>query len=291
MSVVLKSSYACLVIRTRWVTETVARFWVDASAIPEDILPGQFFQIKCGSGLETYLRRPISVCDYDPKERLLSFLVECKGKGTHLLTQIRAGDLLDLLGPLGHGFDLPGSERFQQKIVSAPASDGASIAVLGGGCGVAPLLYLTRSLQQQNLVVFLGFRNKDAILLEKDFLALTSKKSGNRLTVATDDGSYGYAGFALRALEEDWNRGNLPAALYTCGPAIMMKQAAALAQTYHVPCQVSLEERMGCGIGACLVCACKLVKEDTAEKDSWRYGHVCKDGPAIWADEWIAEEK
>lgn len=277
-----KSTIACVVQETEWLTPSMARIRVDASGIPEKIATGQFFQIKCGEGLEAYLRRPISVCDVVGET--LTFVVECKGKGSKLLTLVRPGDTLDLLGPLGHGFDLPGTSSFIQKV----GAKDQKVAILGGGCGVAPLLYLTRTLHLPTSI-YLGFRNREAVMLETEFRGLVASRAESKLLVATDDGSYGYNGFALQAMEQDWRQGDLPQVLYCCGPTPMMKRAAVMAKQYGVPCQVSLEERMGCGIGACLVCVCKLAQEKGTEGE-WRHGHVCKDGPAIWADQWIPEE-
>lgn len=215
---------------------------------------GQFVHILCGEG--NFLRRPISICDVDAPHLRIVFQV--KGEGTKWLSERKAADKLDLLGPRGRGFDL--------------AKLGAKPVFIGGGIGVPPMLYATKCAQNAGAKpsAILGFRSQSAVILEEDFACPA--------TVCTDDGSYGVHGFVSDVLKQQ-------AAGFTgvaaCGPKPMLKAIAAIAKQAGLPCQVSMEERMGCGIGACLVCACAL----NAENGETRYGHVCKDGPVFDAEE------
>ena len=215
---------------------------------------GQFVHIKCGEGL--LLRRPISICDarWDERENLLRIVFEVRGEGTAWLARRQEGDALDVMGPLGNGF----SPR------------GKNIILVGGGIGVPPMLGCARVFAADGASVHavLGFRDKDHMLLADEF-----QKWCASVTVTTDDGSFGIHGYVdgqVRALLE---QGEKASDILACGPKPMLKSVARVAEEFGVPCQVSMEERMGCGVGACLVCACDM-------KDGSRK-HVCKDGPVF----------
>lgn len=217
---------------------------------------GQFVHIACGEG--HLLRRPISICAWKAPELRIVFQV--KGEGTKWLSERRTGDELDVLGPLGHGF--------------AVAALGDAPVFIGGGIGVPPMLGCVREAVKQGAkpTAILGFRSKGAVILEGDF------RDECETFVTTDDGSYARHGFVTDVLKEQISSASGVAA---CGPKPMLKAIAAIAKEAGVPCQVSMEERMGCGIGACLVCACALKAKD----GETRYGHVCKDGPVFNAEE------
>ncbi len=187
----------------------------------------------------------------------LSLCYQVKGKGTVNLTEIKCGDKLNVLLPLGNYFDLSGYK---------------SIAVIGGGVGVFPLIAAIRENPDKSFYSYIGFRNKDCVCLLNEF-----EKSA-RLTVTTDDGSYGKKGNAVDAYFSD--AANIKAdAVIACGPPVMLKALKTKIKEsgVKIPCFVSLEERMGCGIGACLVCVCK-----TADGKNAR---VCKDGPVFEINE------
>jgi dihydroorotate dehydrogenase electron transfer subunit len=148
-----------------------------------------------------------------------------------------------------------------------------NICVVGGGIGTFPLLYLLKSAKCDSKTALLGFRNKAAVVLENEFRAAATK-----VDIATDDGTYGRKAFVTELLEELLAE-QKPDIVYTCGPTPMMRSVAAIAEKYNIPCQVSMEQRMGCGIGACLVCACKTKKGE----DDYGFSHVCKDGPVFWS--------
>ena len=169
---------------------------------------------------------------------------------------MQAGDRADLLGPLGSSFDL--------------AAKYAGIAVVGGGIGIFPLLFVLNESRAVEKRAYLGFRNRDLIVLENEF-----GRQSDTASISTDDGSAGYKGLVTDLLARDLESTKLDM-IYACGPTPMLKQVVTLAEKHGLPCQVSMEQRMGCGIGACLVCACK-----TKRGDSWEYSHICKDGPVF----------
>ena len=214
--------------------------------------PGQFIHIKCG---ELLLRRPISICSV--RDDTLKFIFEVKGEGTRRLSEHRPGDVLDILGPLGNGFTLPQGETI----------------VIGGGIGVPPMLYVAESLES-SVTAVLGFRDKSRVILKSEFESVCDE-----VFVTTDDGSIGARGPVTGSLER-LLRDKTGATVLACGPRAMLRSVAQVCEKYGVSCQVSLEERMGCGVGACLVCACatRIDGEDYMAR-------VCKDGPVFNARE------
>ncbi|RCX10349.1 dihydroorotate oxidase B electron transfer subunit [Anaerobacterium chartisolvens] len=232
--------------------------------VAENALPGQFVNIKCSEGINALLRRPVSICDIDQSRGTFDIVFQVKGLGTEYLSRSRPGDLLDIIAPLGTSFDL--SPEYKR------------IAVVGGGIGIFPLLYLLKSVKHAEKTAFLGFRSKEHIVLEDEF-----KSAADRLLISTDDGSLGHKGVITGLLDGELS-GQPVDIIYTCGPLPMLKETIREADKYRVKCQVSLEQRMGCGIGACLVCACK-----TKHGDEWQYSHVCKDGPVFWSSDVILD--
>ena len=240
----------------------IFKFSVQASEITKDAKPGQFIEIRVSDQTEPFLRRPISIYNMDKENGILEFIFQVKGKGTEILSKKEVNDEIDIIGPLGNG-----TFKFENY---------ENIAIIGGGIGVFPLYELAKQAKNQNknVNVYLGFRNKDFMVLESEFKNVSSK-----LVLATDDGSCGENGFAIDFLKEDVEKENIDA-IYACGPLPMLKAVQALALEKNIPCQISLEERMGCGLGACLGCA---VKTANSSKDAPEYVHVCKAGPVFYA--------
>ena len=218
----------------------------DTSAITA---PGQFVNIQLTG---KFLRRPISVCDYDAQT--LTIVYKVVGKGTEQMAAMAAGETLDILTGLGNGYDL------------APAGDRP--VLLGGGVGVPPLYHLAKRLLAlgKEVTVVLGFNTASEIFYEKEFQAL-----GCKTFVTTVDGSYGEKGFVTDALPEDYTY------FYTCGPEPMLK---AVYRTTNTSGQMSFEQRMGCGFGACMGCSCKTL---TGNK------RICKEGPVMRKEEILWE--
>lgn len=210
--------------------------------------PGQFINIKLDG---FYLRRPISICDYD--DSTITIIYKVVGEGTEVMSKMNAGEKLDVLCGLGNGFDT-------SKSLDNPV-------LIGGGVGVPPMYNLCKKLiaEGKNVTVILGFNKKDEIFYEDEF-----EKIGADVKVTTVDGSYGIKGFVTDALKDtDYSY------FYTCGPMPMFKAIESTATTSG---QYSFEERMGCGFGACMGCSCKT-----------KYGNkrICKDGPVLTREEII----
>lgn len=210
--------------------------------------PGQFVNIKLEG---KFLRRPISVCDYD--DTTITLLYKVVGEGTEQMSAMTAGQTLDVLVGLGNGFDCSKSGEYP--------------VLIGGGVGVPPMYRLCKDLLAQGkpVQVILGFNTKDEIFYEEQFKAL-----GADVFVATADGSYGTKGFVTDVLKNlDYTY------FYTCGPMPMFK---AIETTANTSGQYSFEERMGCGFGACMGCSCKT-----------KYGNkrICRDGPVLEREEII----
>ena len=204
-------------------------------------LPGQFIEVRCSDGYDTLLRRPFGV--HRVVKGGIEILYEVVGRGTDLLSRKKIGDSLDVIGPLGRGFKL------------APAK-GAAIIVAGGN-GVAPLLALVERLvhgKRKNIFVLIGAKNKNHILCRDEF-----KKLGAKVMISTEDGSDGRRGLITNCLSSLLSTMDCgPSTIYACGPAGMLKVVANIASREHIPCQVSLEERMACGVGVCLGCPVKI---------------------------------
>lgn len=241
-------SKLCKLLSVRKLTRDVFDFVLSAPELATMAQPGQFAQIRLPGHT---LRRPISICGIDKDAGTLRFVFQVRGEGTAELAQFQPENEIEILAPLGNGFPVDTSRR---------------TLLVGGGIGVPPLLGVASQLGENALAV-LGFRNKDAVILEEGF-----KAAGARTFVATDDGSYGHHGLVTDLCKEQEFD-----CVMACGPAPMLRAVKALAQERGVPCYVSLEERMACGIGACLGCAVALLKEDGSQY----YGHVCKNGPVF----------
>ena len=236
--------------------EGIFKFAIKAPEIASVAKPGQFLEIKVTDTTEPFLRRPISIYNLDGEN--VEFIFQVKGRGTELLSNKNIGDKIDVLGPLGKG-------NFTVKEYS-------NVAIIGGGIGTYPLYELAKELKgKTNLNVYLGFRDKSLVTCEKEFESIGL----NKLVITTDDGSYKEKGFAIDFMKKDIEEHKVDK-IFACGPLPMLRAVKAFAVENNIPCEVSLEERMGCGIGACLGCAIKIgIGEDA------RYGHVCKDGPVF----------
>lgn len=241
----------CSILRTEKLNSDAVSLWLEAGELAEAAAVGQFVNIKCGEGL--LLRRPISICRVEGTK--LNIVFEVRGEGTAWLAARQEGDLLDVMGPLGHGFSYP-----QGKIL-----------VVGGGIGVPPMLHTARS-APTGAIACLGFRNADKAMLIPEF-----EQCCDQVYISSDDGSLGVHSYVAGIVDTALTERPEISAVLACGPKIMLKTVYDAAKKHGVPCQVSMEERMGCGIGACLVCACK--NTDGA------YRHVCKDGPVFAAEE------
>ena len=248
----------CELVKKEMLIENIYKFSVKSEKLAKNAKAGQFLEIKVTEDVEPLLRRPISIYNVDKENNIVEFIFQVRGRGTEILKNRREGDLIDILGPLGNG-------------VFTVDKEYENVAIIGGGIGTYPLYELAKELNEKSdVTVYMGFRNKDLVTLEDEFA-----KVSNRLVITTDDGSYKEKGFAINFLKEDCKK-EKPDMIYACGPLPMLKAVREFALEENIPCQVSLEERMGCGIGACLGCAIKIISGEEP-----RFGHVCKDGPVF----------
>ncbi len=213
--------------------------------------PGQFVQVKVDGSPETFLRRPFSIHDVNYETNTLNILIQIAGAGTKTLSKLVNGDVVNIIYPLGNSFNLP--------IIK-----GKSL-LIGGGCGIAPLLFLGKYLKSNGYAtdVLLGFRNRERILEYEDYLKI------GRVFITTEDGSEGEKGFVTNhpmLHSEHYDN------IYCCGPEVMMKAVASHCKKQNITCEVSLENLMGCGIGACLCCVVDTKKGNLC---------TCIDGPVF----------
>lgn len=217
--------------------------------------PGQFVMIRLSKAMDPLLRRPLSIAGADTQNGTLTLIYRIVGRGTQLLQPMAVGEKLDVMGPLGNCFDLSGRKTL----------------LVGGGIGLAPLLFVAERCCAAPVDVLAGGRTKDEL-----FWASLFQQSCQNIHVTTDDGSLGYCGTCADALPELIRNGRYERVL-TCGPRAMMKRVVALATSAGLRTQVSLEEHMACGVGACLSCTCGAADGSSRQ--------VCKDGPVFWAEE------
>ncbi len=250
-----KRRFSATLVQQQQMNHDVYRMVLSAPEIAAMIKPGQFLQLKTGRLMDPLLRRPISIADADDGEGTLQLVYRVVGEGTKYLAGLQQGAEIDILGPLGNGFTLQGERPL----------------IVGGGMGIAPLLYLVRALCPKPVDVLLAGREASELFWIKLFA-----ERCQAVHVTTDDGSLGTKGNALALLPQLLAQGQYDM-LYTCGPDPMMEAVAKEAAKHGVPCQVSLERYMACGIGACLSCSCGA-KDGSRKK-------VCTDGPVFWAEE------
>ena len=229
--------------------------WIQTEEIARAAGPGQFLSVYTGDGTKL-LPRPISICETDPEKELLRIVYRVAGEGTKELSSCRAGDTLSIMGPLGNGFPLKDKKAL----------------LIGGGIGIPPMLELAKALSCEKTAV-LGYRDSQTFLAEE-----IGKYAG--LAVATEDGSVGTKGTVLDAIKAQGLKADI---IYACGPTPMLRALKEYAAKEGIECWISLEERMACGVGACLGCVCH--SKDVDEHSNVRNKRVCKDGPVFLADE------
>lgn len=223
---------------------------VSAGKLPL-ILPGQFAQVRVDGSPDTFLRRPFSIHDADFSSNKIKLLIQIAGKGTAVLSKLNEGDNLNLIYPLGNSFNIP--------------EENEKILLIGGGCGIAPLLFLGKHLNSAGYIpdVLLGFRDSNRIIEYHEY-----KKIG-RVFLTTEDGSAGEGGFVT---QHSILGNKLYDRIYCCGPDPMLRAVALYARNKGIKCEVSLENLMACGIGACLCCVVETVRGNLC---------TCVDGPVF----------
>ncbi len=247
----------CKLVKTEKLKDDIFKFSIEAKEIAKISKPGQFIEIRVTEGVDPLLRRPISI--HNIEGDIIEFVFQVKKKGTTILSQKQEGDIIDIIGPLGEGIF-----KFEDK---------KNIAIIGGGIGIFPLYELAKQAKNNAKInMYLGFRNKELVILEEEY-----KKISDKFVLTTDDGTYGEKGFAINFLKEDIEKEKIDA-IYACGPLPMLKAVQELSKEKNIPCQISLEEKMACGIGVCLGCAVRKNEEPS------QYFYVCKNGPVFDAN-------
>ncbi|PYZ93215.1 dihydroorotate dehydrogenase electron transfer subunit [Salipaludibacillus keqinensis] len=252
-----------LITEQKQIADNIFMMKLTGNSVSHMDSPGQFIHLKVADGIDPLLRRPISICDVDAGSQELKIIYRTEGKGTKQLSEKKVSDTVNVLGPLGEGFPTDHMER------------GETALLVGGGVGVPPLYYLAKKLAAKgiDLQIILGFRSEKDVFLEEEF-----KKLG-QVTVTTEDGSRGLKGYVTDGMAQL----DVPyQTYYTCGPTPMLRavQLSAKSEGY-----VSLEERMGCGVGACLACVCDVAEDHIGEGKKYR--KACSDGPVFIAGEVI----
>ena len=239
-----------LIEKKEWAKSTYLLLQSDESL--EDIKAGQFVQVKVDDAANTYLRRPISIHDVDYQNRTITLLVQRVGEGTNKISDTEINDTLNIIYPLGNGFTMPEDKD-------------AKVVLVGGGIGIAPMYYLGKVLKEKGLepVFVLGGRSKEDLIMLDEF------SSVGEVYITTNDGTLGEQGFVTQ--HSVWKEKKFDM-IYTCGPKPMMMAVANLARENNICCEVSLENLMACGLGACLCCV-----ENTIEGNVC----VCKEGPVM----------
>jgi len=272
----MKKVSRCLqVIENRPLSPDVFLLTLGSEQSLPEIKPGQFANILVENTSDVFLRRPFSIHDVDFTHNFVKFFIQKVGKGTKQLAKLKHGEFVDVLFPLGNGFlidngqliidncAVPNTINESKKLSIVNCQ--LSILLVGGGCGIAPLLFLAKTLSQSGIrpTILIGGRTKKNILCVEDFV-----KYGNVL-IMTDDGSMGDKGLVTN--HPIFHKEKLDQ-IYCCGPEPMMKAVAKIAIEKDIPCQISLENTMACGIGACLCCVTKTTE-----------GHqcVCTEGPVF----------
>lgn len=251
------------IIKAQMLSEGIYSLWIK-TAIAETAKPGQFVAVY-PKDLSTLLQRPISICEIMDEGRVLRIVYRVVGKGTTEFSTYEAGDSINLLGPCGNGFD------------TTTLEDDKMALLIGGGIGVPPMLQLGKELKKQGkkFKFVMGYRNADMFLYD-EFVNCAGK---DNVIIATDDGSVGCHGTVVDAIKE---RGEIADVIYSCGPMPMLKALKDYAQKKDIKAYISLEERMACGVGACLGCVCKTTKAD--HHSHVNNARVCVEGPVFDAE-------
>lgn len=249
-----------VVVTNEPVATDMWRLVIHAPKLAQKIVPGQFENFSVPGDPSQIVRIPLSFSAADKHEGTLETIYAVVGDGTRRLSQMKAGDTSNVLGPCGHGW------RIESEM--SPA------LLVAGGVGVTPILGLARELAARGIAydVVLGARDKSRCWGEVQFAEAKARK----VVVTTDDGSYGIAGFATRGVEKLIANSSY-GCMYVCGPELMMASIARIAHEHRLPCQVSLERMMTCGFGACATCNVALAKGG--------YASACMDGPVFSSEE------
>ena len=253
----MKVKEKCIVISQDCIAKDIYSLWLKTDKIAAQARPGQFVSVYCNDGGHL-LPRPISLCEINQEKGTLRLVYRVVGKGTEMFAALKAGDSVEVLGPLGNGFPMEEAE-------------GKRVFLIGGGIGVPPMLETAKQLKGEPVLV-MGYR-------DELFLTDEMKKAGE-LVIATEDGSAGTKGNVLDAIRENDLKADM---IFACGPKPMLRALKTYGLENNIPCYVSMEERMACGVGACLGCVCQSTEVD--DHSQVKNKRVCKDGPVFLSTE------
>ncbi len=255
-----KKKETAVVVSQEQLADGIFSLWLKTEAAAS-AKPGQFISMYTNDGSKL-LPRPISICEIDKENGTLRMVYRVTGPntGTEQFSKLAAGDTIPVIGPLGNGFPLEKAE-------------GKSAFLMGGGIGVPPILELAKQLNCEKKQIVIGYRDENTFLKEQF-------EANGELYISTEDGSVGTKGNVMHAIEANALEADI---IYACGPTPMLRAIKNYAEENGIECYISLEERMACGIGACLACVCK-----SKEKDHHSNVHnkrICKDGPVFLSTE------
>ena len=246
------------VIEQKMIADGICSMWLDAKEVAVQAKPGQFISVY-SNDKSRVLPRPISICEIDREKGTLRIVYRVVGKGTEEFSKAEAGDSFEILGPLGNGFPIEEAK-------------GKKVLMIGGGIGVPPMLQTAKEIEGEAIIVS-GYRNQDLFLKEE-------LESAGTLFIATEDGSVGTKGNVVDAIRENQIEADM---MFACGPKPMLRALKNYALEKGIPCWISMEEKMACGVGACLACVCQ-----SKDVDSHSHVHnkrICKDGPVFLSTE------
>lgn len=252
----MKSREYALVLGQKKIASDIYSLWLQTERIAQEAKPGQFVSVYSQDSARM-LPRPLSVCELDREAGSLRLVYRVAGEGTEEFSRLKEGNRLEILGPLGNGFSLKKDKK---------------ALLMGGGIGIPPMVQLAKELNPENVQIVAGYR--DELFLTEE-LALAG-----RLCIATEDGSAGTRGNVLDAVTENGLSADV---IYACGPKPMLRAIKSYAQENGIECWLSMEERMACGIGACLACVCR--SKDVDEHTHVHNKRICKDGPVFLSTE------
>ena len=240
-------------------TDDICSMWIQAERIAKAAKPGQFISVYTKDKSKV-LPRPISLCEIDKEQGRLRIVYRVVGAGTKEFSAYQAGDDIEIMGPLGNGFPVEKAE-------------GKRAFLMGGGIGVPPILELAKQMQCEKKQIVVGYRNAQTFLKEEF-------EAAGELYISTEDGSVGTKGNVMDAIREQKLEADI---IYACGPTPMLRAIKQYAEENGIECYISLEERMACGIGACLACVCKSKEKDAHSNVNNK--RICKDGPVFLSTE------
>lgn len=249
-----------VVLSQERIAEDIYSMWIKTDAASE-AKPGQFISMYTNDGAKL-LPRPISICEIDKSEGSLRVVYRVTGKntGTGAFSRMKAGDIIPVIGPLGNGFPYEKAE-------------GKRVFLMGGGIGVPPILELAKQMNCEKKQTIMGYRNAETFLRDEF-------EQNGEVYISTEDGSVGTKGNVMDAIRENGLNADM---IYACGPTPMLRAIKEYAEANGIECYISLEERMACGIGACLACVCQTKEKD--HHSNVNNKRICKDGPVFLSTE------